>query len=214
MRSIQVIQRVIEERVIAVIRENAQETAMAVIDAAIAGGMTLMEVTMTTPGAIEIITWARKKYDGRAVIGAGTVLDSTTARQAILAGAEFVVSPALDVETVRLCHLYQVPVVPGVANIQGTIEALQLGCGIVKLFPSNLFSPSAIKAFKGPLPQAEFIPTGGVNADNLREWLAAGALAVGIGSDLSKQAKAEGNMESVTAYARRVVQIVNDYRAG
>ncbi|MFB5189764.1 bifunctional 2-keto-4-hydroxyglutarate aldolase/2-keto-3-deoxy-6-phosphogluconate aldolase [Alicyclobacillus fastidiosus] len=214
MQSIRVMQKIIDRKVIAVIRESTLDTALAVVDAAVEGGMDMIELTMTTPDALRAIETVRKKYDGQATIGAGTVLDNTTARQAILAGAEFVVSPAVDVETIRNCHLYQIPVIPGVSNIQGTIEALQLGCGVVKLFPSSLFHPGAIKAFKGPLPQAEFIPTGGVAIENLLDWLQVGAIAVGIGSDLSKQAKESNDMRKVTEYAKRVVETVNDYKAG
>ena len=213
MQSVRVIRKIVEQKLIAVIRENTAQKALEVVDAAIEGGIELIEVTMTTPKALHVIETAREKYDGRAVIGAGTVLENITARNAILSGAEFVVSPAVDIETIRLCHLYQIPVVPGVSNIQSTIEALQLGCGIVKLFPANLCNPQAIKAFRGPLPQAEFIPTGGVNAENLLDWLKAGALAVGIGSDLSRQAGPANDLRKVTEYAARLTEIVNEYNS-
>ncbi|MCY0876313.1 MAG: bifunctional 2-keto-4-hydroxyglutarate aldolase/2-keto-3-deoxy-6-phosphogluconate aldolase [Firmicutes bacterium] len=210
MRSQQVIQRLDDRKLVAVVRESTVERALAVADAAVVGGIQFIEFTMTIPKALQAIETACQRYGDEVVIGAGTVLDSVTARLAMLSGAAFVVSPAVDAETIRMCHLYQVPVIPGVSNIQGTMEALALGCGIVKFFPANLSSPKSIQAMKGPIPQAEFVPTGGVNVDNIRAWLDAGAMAVGIGSDLSKQAQGD-DLQPITDYAARLVQIVDTF---
>jgi 2-dehydro-3-deoxyphosphogluconate aldolase/(4S)-4-hydroxy-2-oxoglutarate aldolase len=184
---------------------------------AIAGGIKVIEVTMTVPFALRAIEELAKRYSSsaadpakHAIIGVGTVLDPETARAAILSGSEFVVGPSLNPATVALCNRYRVPVMPGVMTIQEIQSALDLGVDIVKLFPGNLFSPSMIKAIKGPLPQANIMPTGGVSLANLAEWIKAGAVAVGIGSDLTSEAVKTGDYSLV---AKKAAQYVEAYRA-
>ena len=192
MRKQQILQRICEEGVVAVLRGETPEQAVEMAEQAIAGGIKIIEVTMTVPFALEAIETLAKKYDpdpnapNYAVIGVGTVLDAETARAAILSGAEFVVSPAFHEETVRMCNRYRVPIFPGAMTIAEIQAALEAGVDIVKLFPGNLFSPEMIKAIKGPLPQVDIMPTGGVSLDNLADWIKAGAVAVGIGSDLTR----------------------------
>ncbi|AZS14390.1 bifunctional 2-keto-4-hydroxyglutarate aldolase/2-keto-3-deoxy-6-phosphogluconate aldolase [Paenibacillus lutimineralis] len=195
MKKIQLIQKIAQEGVVAVLRADTAEEVVAMAEEAIAGGIKVIEITMTVPFALKAIEELSRKYKSNstdeatyAIIGVGTVLDAETARAAILSGAEFVVSPFLSPETVTLCNRYRVPVMPGTMTIKEINEALELGADIVKLFPGNLYEPSVIKAIKGPLPQANIMPTGGVSLDNLGEWIKAGAVAVGIGSDLTNEA--------------------------
>ncbi|KKO54616.1 bifunctional 2-keto-4-hydroxyglutarate aldolase/2-keto-3-deoxy-6-phosphogluconate aldolase [Paenibacillus sp. DMB20] len=195
MKKLQLIQKMTEEGVVAVLRGETPEQVVEMAEQAIAGGIKVIELTMTVPFALRAIETLSRKYswDSQdpstyAIIGVGTVLDPETARAGILSGAQFVVGPSLNRETVMLCNRYRVPVMPGAMTIKEIQEALELGADIVKLFPGNMYDPSMIKAIKGPLPQANIMPTGGVSLDNLGEWIKAGAVAVGIGSDLTKEA--------------------------
>ncbi|WP_456276467.1 bifunctional 2-keto-4-hydroxyglutarate aldolase/2-keto-3-deoxy-6-phosphogluconate aldolase [Bacillus sp. AK128] len=199
MRKIEIIQQIQSQKLIAVVRADCSAKALQYIDEIIAGGIKLIEVTMTTPFALDIIKEMTIKYkeDKQVIIGAGTVLDSVTARLAILQGAEFIVSPSFDQGVVQQCHLYQVPILPGVMSVNEAVTALQADCPIVKLFPGDIFEPSMINHLKGPLPQLEVMPTGGVNLENIKEWLDAGAFAIGIGSDLTKQASKTGDLSFI-----------------
>ncbi len=195
MKKLQLVQKIAEEGVVAVLRGETPEQVVEMAEQAIAGGIKVIEVTMTVPFALRAIETLSAKYawDSEdpatyAIIGVGTVLDPETARAAILSGAQFVVGPCLNRDTVMLCNRYRIPVMPGVMTIKEIQEALELGADIVKLFPGNLYDPSMIKAIKGPLPQANIMPTGGVSLDNLGDWIKAGAVAVGIGSDLTNEA--------------------------
>src|SRR5690606_16921924 len=151
-----------------------------------------------------------KGADNFAIIGVGTVLDAETARAAILAGAEYVVAPSLQPETVKLCNRYAIPCLPGTMTIADIQAALELGVDIVKLFPGNLYSPNVISAIKGPLPQANVMPTGGVSLANLKEWIQQGAVAVGIGSDLTKEAVAKGDFTIIEQKAAAYMQAYNE----
>ena len=146
------------------------------------------------------------------VIGAGTVLDPETARACILAGANYIVSPALNLDTVKLCNRYRVPMLPGVMTPTEAVTAMEAGCDIIKIFPGNIVGPAAISSFKGPLPQSEFMPSGGVDVDNVDKWIKAGAYAVGTGSSLTKGAKT-GDFEAVTVKAQEFVKAVAAARA-
>ena len=146
------------------------------------------------------------------VIGAGTVLDPETARACILAGANYIVSPGLNVETIKLCNRYRVPMLPGVMTPSEAITAMEAGCDVIKIFPGNIVGPAAISSFKGPLPQGEFMPSGGVDVDNVDKWIHAGAYAVGTGSSLTKGAKT-GDFAAVTAKAQEFVKAVAAARA-
>ncbi|MDR4968366.1 MAG: bifunctional 2-keto-4-hydroxyglutarate aldolase/2-keto-3-deoxy-6-phosphogluconate aldolase, partial [Acholeplasmataceae bacterium] len=145
------------------------------------------------------------------IIGAGTVLDSETARIAILAGAQYIVSPGFDLKTAQLCNRYQIPYMPGCLTITEMITAMEAGCDVVKLFPGSAFGPSYVKAVKGPLPQINIMPTGGVSLDNVKEWVSNGVVAVGVGSELTGPAK-KGDFESVTQNAKAFVNAVKDAR--
>lgn len=195
MKKLQLVQKIAEEGVVAVLRGETPEQVVEMAEQVIAGGIKVIEVTMTVPFALRAIealsakySWDSKDPASYAIIGVGTVLDPETARAAILSGAQFVVGPCLNRDTVMLCNRYRIPVMPGAMTIKEIQEALELGADIVKLFPGNLYDPSMIKAIKGPLPQANIMPTGGVSLDNLGDWIKAGAVAVGIGSDLTNEA--------------------------
>lgn len=142
------------------------------------------------------------------IVGAGTVLDATTARIAILAGAEFIVSPAFDEETAKLCNLYQVPYMPGCMTITEMTKAMEYGSEIIKLFPGSAFGPSFVKAVKAPLPQVNIMPTGGVSLENMEEWFANGVVAVGAGGKL-----ASGTDEEIIATAQSFVEKIKEIRA-
>ena len=211
MRKEQVITRMKEDCLVAVVRAKNKEQGEKVIDAVIAGGINFIEITMTMDegNPVEFIQFMSKKYrnNERIVIGAGTVLDPETARAVILAGANYVVSPGLNVDTIKLCNRYKVPMLPGVMSPTEAITALEAGCDIIKVFPGNVVGPGAISSFKGPLPQGDFMPSGGVDVDNVDKWLKAGACAVGTGSSLTKGAKI-GDFAAVTAKAREFVEAV------
>ena len=211
MRKEQVLTRMKEDCLVAVVRAKNKEQGEKVIDAIVAGGINFIEITMTMDegNPVEFIQFMADKYrnNDKVVIGAGTVLDPETARAVILAGANYVVSPGLNVDTIKLCNRYRVPMLPGVMSPTEAITALEAGCDIIKVFPGNVVGPGAISSFKGPLPQGDFMPSGGVDVDNVDKWLKAGACAVGTGSSLTKGAKT-GDFAAVTAKAREFVEAV------
>ena len=211
MRKEQVLTRMKEDCLVAVVRAKNKEQGEKVIDAIVAGGINFIEITMTMDegNPVEFIQFMSEKYrnNEKVVIGAGTVLDPETARAVILAGANYVVSPGLNVETIKLCNRYRVPMLPGVMSPTEAITALESGCDIIKVFPGNVVGPGAISSFKGPLPQGDFMPSGGVDVDNVDKWIKAGACAVGTGSSLTKGAKT-GDFAAVTAKAREFVDAV------
>jgi 2-dehydro-3-deoxyphosphogluconate aldolase/(4S)-4-hydroxy-2-oxoglutarate aldolase len=218
MKKLKIIQQIHNEGVVAVLRGKTAEEVVQMAEQAIAGGIKVIEITMTVPFALRAIEELAKRYSSSAaenspeyaIIGVGTVLDPETARAAILSGAEFVVGPSLNPATVVLCNRYRVPIMPGCMTIQEIQSALELGVDIIKLFPGNLYSPSMIGAIKGPMPQANIMPTGGVSLDNLAEWIKAGAVAVGIGSDLTKEAVKTGDFSLIADKAK---QYVDAYKA-
>jgi len=211
MRKEQVLTRMKEDCLVAVVRAKNKEQGEKVIDAIVAGGINFIEITMTMDegNPVEFIQFMAEKYrnNEKIVIGAGTVLDPETARAVILAGANYVVSPGLNVETIKLCNRYRVPMLPGVMSPTEAITALEAGCDIIKVFPGNVVGPGAISSFKGPLPQGDFMPSGGVDVDNVDKWIKAGACAVGTGSSLTKGAKT-GDFAAVTAKAREFIEAV------
>lgn len=164
------------------------------------------------PSALKIIESLAKKYsEGEIIIGAGTVLDKETARAAILAGAKYVVSPCLDVETVQLCNSYDIPCMPGAMTVKEAVDGMKAGADVIKIFPGGLFGPKIIKNFKGPLPQMKMMPTGGVDVDNVADWIKAGAVAVGAGSSLTAGAKT-GDYDSIVKIGKRMVAEVKKAR--
>lgn len=176
-------------QIVAVIRGSDAGEAIQLSKAAAEGGIRVIELTYTTPNVQQVFE-ALQSED--LLLGAGTVLDPETARHAILSGAKFVVSPHFNKEVALICNRYGIPYFPGCMTIREMVEALESGCDVLKLFPANDFKPSFIKSVNGPLPQVKIMPTGGINLENMNDWLIAGAVAVGIGSDLNKAYNAGG----------------------
>ncbi|TGY65189.1 bifunctional 2-keto-4-hydroxyglutarate aldolase/2-keto-3-deoxy-6-phosphogluconate aldolase [Dubosiella muris] len=214
MGKLETIQTLKKEKLVAVIRGAGFEEVNKMVDAIYKGGIHLMEITFTIPHAEQVIAKIKEANKDKPdmVVGAGTVLDIVSARLAILAGADFVVCPHFDKDIMKLCNLYQIPCFPGAVTVKEIADALQYGADIIKLFPGELYGAKAIKAFHGPLPQAQFMPTGGVSADNLKDWLDQGAVAVGLGGSLTKGAKT-GDFDAVTNEAKKLVEIIAGYRA-
>jgi 2-dehydro-3-deoxyphosphogluconate aldolase/(4S)-4-hydroxy-2-oxoglutarate aldolase len=196
---------------VAVIRAENPDQAARIAEACGLGSVAALEITFTVPGASGVIEHLSKRSSGQILLGAGTVLDPETARIAILAGAQFVVSPALNPETARLCNRYQVPYMPGAGTIGEVIEAMECGADIVKVFPGEILGPAFVKAVKGPLPQAQLMPTGGVSLENVADWIHAGSVAVGVGGNLTAGAKT-GDFALITQLALQFAERIKQAR--
>jgi len=207
MKKFEIINQLCETGVVAVVRAENEAQGIEISKACLAGGIKAIELTFTVPNADQVIKKLSEQFGSTMLIGAGTVLDSETARIAILAGASYIVSPGFDLETAKLCNRYQIPYMPGCMTITEMVRAMEAGVDIVKLFPGNAFGPDFIKSVKGPLPQINIMPTGGVNLDNIDKWIKNGCVAVGIGSDLTAPAKT-GDYAGVTALAKQYVEKV------
>ncbi len=196
-----------------VLRAESEAQALALASAIAAGGVTVLEVTMTVPGAIRVM---RRLVEQRPeiLVGAGTVLDAETARMCILEGAQFIVSPALNVKTIEMCHRYGVAVLPGALTPTEIVTAWEAGADVVKLFPASaLGGAKYLKSVKAPLPQVELIPTGGVSQETAMEFLEAGAFALGVGADLvNPKLIADGKPEVITENAAKYLEIVRRFR--
>ncbi|MFJ8259865.1 bifunctional 2-keto-4-hydroxyglutarate aldolase/2-keto-3-deoxy-6-phosphogluconate aldolase [Peribacillus asahii] len=197
-----IIYQITEAKVVAVIRGQDAEEAIQLSKAAVEGGIRAIELTYTTPQIEDVF---KELQNTDALLGAGSVLDSETARHAILAGARFIVSPYFAEDVAMLCNRYGIPYMPGCMTIREMAMALEAGCDVLKLFPANHFEPSFIKSVNGPLPNVRIMPTGGINLDNMKEWLHAGAVATGIGSDLNK-AYQSGGYEAVVELSKKYMQ--------
>lgn len=204
MKKVTILNKLANAGVIAVVRGKDQMEALRATDAIIAGGMKGIELTFTVPNAEVVIKELVEKYkdNQEVVIGAGTVLDPITARIAIMAGAEYIVSPFFEKETAEVCNLYQIPYLPGCMTITEMKEALKSGVDIIKLFPGSAFGPEIVKAFKAPIPHLNIMPTGGVGLDNMRDWFNAGVVAVGVGGNLLAPAT-KGDFAEVTKVAEQ-----------
>lgn len=212
MKKYEILQDIIDSGVVAVVRAGSKDEGMKIIEAVKKGGIKALEITLTVPGAVDIIKELVELYkDEDVIIGAGTVLDPESARACILAGAKYIVSPYMDEATIKMCNRYAIPVMPGVMTPKEVVAALELGVDICKVFPGNAFGPSIIGAFKGPMPQGNYMPTGGVDLDNVDQWIKNGAIAVGVGSVLTKGAS-KGDFEEVAATAQAFVEAVKAAR--
>ncbi len=213
MKKEQVLSRLRQCGLVAVVRARDAEDALRIAEACIRGGCAGIELTYTTPGVNDIIQRMASEYAGSDfVIGAGTVMDPETARMAILAGAQYVVSPYFNADTVRLCNRYRVACMPGAMSIAEVVAGMEAGADIIKVFPGELFGPKILKAIHGPIPQAELMPTGGVSVDNAAEWIRAGAVAVGAGGSLTAGAKT-GDYGKITETARWFIEEIQAARA-
>jgi 2-dehydro-3-deoxyphosphogluconate aldolase/(4S)-4-hydroxy-2-oxoglutarate aldolase len=209
---IEILGKIVASGLVCVIRAANPDQAARMAEACAVGGVAAMEVTYTVPGATGIIELLAKKFSGQIVVGAGTVLDSETARIAILAGAQFIVSPSLNPQTARLCNRYQVAYMPGVGTVRDVVEAMECGAEIIKVFPAEILGPAFVKAVKAPLPQAQLMPTGGVSIDNVVDWIRAGSVAVAVGGNLTVGAKT-GDYKSITHLARQFVEKIKEARS-
>ncbi len=206
MKKYETLKKLTDVGVVAVVRAESKDEAKKIVDAVGKGGIKAIEITMTVPGAVEIIADLVENASDDMVIGAGTVLDAETARMCILAGARYIVSPHLSESVMKLCHRYAIPCMPGVGTVTEVVRALELGAEVVKAFPGEVLGPQFIKAVKGPLPHAKIMPTGGVSLENMEKWFTAGAFAVGMGGALTKPGGVKGNMRLVTETARTIVE--------
>jgi 2-dehydro-3-deoxyphosphogluconate aldolase/(4S)-4-hydroxy-2-oxoglutarate aldolase len=214
MSKADVLARIRDVGIVPVVRAESADEALAAIAAIRAGGIDILEITMTVPGAVRLIEEVSRSLGGDAVVGAGTVLDAETARTCILAGAQFVVSPAWSAATIACCRRYGVPIFPGALTPTEVLAAWEAGADMVKVFPcSALGGASYIKALKAPLPQIDLIPTGGVNLDTAAAFIKAGSTALGVGADLvDLKALRDGKASLLTERAQKLVEIVRQAR--
>jgi 2-dehydro-3-deoxyphosphogluconate aldolase / (4S)-4-hydroxy-2-oxoglutarate aldolase len=204
------IQLILDVGLIPVVRASSPEEAISIVEAIKAGGLSILEITMTVPGALRVIEKVVNRYGDKILLGAGTVLDAETARAVILAGAEFIVTPSLKASTIELCKRYSKVVIPGALTPTEVVTAWEAGADFVKVFPcDNVGGPKYIKALKGPFPQIDLIPTGGVNLNTAAEFLAAGSAALAVGSELiDKKAVAAGDFTKITENAKKFLEVV------
>jgi len=210
-----VIKQIRDIGVIPVVRATTADEAMRAIDAIREGGISVLEITMTVPGAVKLIEEVAKRYGTDALVGAGTVLDPETAEACISSGAQFVVSPALNIETIACCRRLGIAVMPGALTPTEVVQAWNAGADFVKVFPAGAVGgPSYLKALKAPLPQIELVPTGGVSLNTAADFIRAGAAALGIGADLCDiNAIREGQSARITERAKQFIEIVREARA-
>jgi 2-dehydro-3-deoxyphosphogluconate aldolase/(4S)-4-hydroxy-2-oxoglutarate aldolase len=205
MRRNEVVRTIEDDGVVAVIRITAPDKLKAVVEALAEGGVRALEITMTVPRALELIAAIAPTLPSGFLVGAGTVLDAETARLAILNGAQFVVSPVFRRDVIVTCHRYDVAVVPGCFTPSEMLDAWEAGADVVKVFPATSLGPGFFRDVRGPLPQIKLMPTGGVTLDNAGDWIAAGAVAVGVGTALvDARAIAAGDYAVLAANARRI----------
>lgn len=206
MQRSRIINQLIASGVISVVRATSPEKAIRVVEAVIAGGIKAIELTYSVPRANDVISDLVEKYhETDVVIGAGTVLEATSARLAIVAGAQFIVSPSFNVEVAKICNLYQIPYIPGVLTPREAGEALQYGSEIIKLFPGDIAGAAMIKDLKGPFPYINVMPSGGVSAENVAAWFNAGAVAVSAGGGVTRPAD-QDNYQGVEENAHKFMQ--------
>lgn len=209
----QILTKIQDCGIVAVVRTETTDEAQRIAEACLEGGVSAIELTFTVPHADKVIEFLANKYSPEEMIlGAGTVMDSQTARMAMLCGAQYIVSPYFEVETVKLCNRYRMAVMPGVMSVREAVMAMEAGADILKIFPADLFGHKIIKDIKGPLPYAKMMPTGGVTADNAGEWIKAGAVALGAGGSLTAGAKT-GDYALITETAKRFVKNIKAARA-
>ena len=208
--------QIIEESgVIAIMRAQSSDQLLQAADAIQAGGVQAIEVTMTTPCALEVIAEARKRYGAELLFGAGTVLDSETGRAAILAGAQFVVAPTLNPGLIELCRRYSIPVMPGAYTPTEALTAWEAGADIVKIFPAEVGGPAYLRAIRAPLPQLKLCPVGGVDLDTAADFIKSGAACLGVGSALINQKLLDsGDFAELTRRAVRFREEVDKGRGG
>ena len=210
----EILSRLLSPGIIAILRADSSEHLLAAAEALLSGGVTAMEVTMTTPGALEVIGEVNRRFGSQILMGVGSVLDPETARLAILAGAQFVVTPVVRPEVIRVCNRYSKPIACGALTPTEALLAHDSGADFVKIFPADQFGPTYIRNILAPLPMLQVVPTGGVTPENAGDFLAAGSVALGVGSSLvSKGVLEKGDWSELTRRAQRFVDAVQAARA-
>jgi 2-dehydro-3-deoxyphosphogluconate aldolase/(4S)-4-hydroxy-2-oxoglutarate aldolase len=206
--------RVLDSGLVAILRAPSSEQLLNVSRALLEGGIDVIEITFTVPGALDILREVRRELGDQVLLGAGSVLDPETARAALLAGAEFIVSPCVNLDVIRLCRRYSKLVMPGAFTPTEVVTAWEAGADFVKIFPAELAGPKHIRALAAPLPQVRLMPTGGVDLQTLPEFLRAGACAVGVGSSLvDKESVRTGDTAKIRDLAAQYVALVRKTRA-
>ena len=215
MATANILAALVEGAIVPVVRASSPEAALQAVEAIANGGIRAAEITMTVPGAVQVLEKLAGRFSGNLLLGAGTVLDPETARACLLAGAEFIVSPSLKPATIEMAKRYSKPVFPGALTPTEVLTAWEAGADAVKIFPcGNVGGAKYIKALKGPFPQIETIPTGGVNLETIGEFLKAGACAVGVGGELvDANLIKEGRFDAITERARQFLAAVAKARA-
>ena len=207
------LKRIVDGGIVAVVRSESSASLVKVVQALAEGGVLAAEVTFTVPDAIEVIRQVRREVGDSVVLGAGTVLDPETARAALLAGAEYIVAPTLNLEVIRLCRRYDKAVMPGAFTPTEVLTAWEAGADIVKVFPADVGGPAYLKALRGPLPQVRLMPTGGVDLTTAEGFLKAGAACLGVGGALvDPKAIAAGDFARIRDLAAQYVAIVRHTR--
>ncbi|KTT85072.1 MULTISPECIES: bifunctional 2-keto-4-hydroxyglutarate aldolase/2-keto-3-deoxy-6-phosphogluconate aldolase [Mammaliicoccus] len=209
MKKYKILNQLHENYLVAVVRGNDEDETKKIVDEIIKGGFKNIEITFTVPNAEEVINQVHKQYGDDIVLGAGTVLDAATAQIAINKGAQYIVSPHLDTNISKLCNIYSIPYLPGCSSATEIIEALRYGSDLIKLFPGGQLGAGFIKDIKGPVPNVELMPSGGVNLDNVSDWIEKGSFAVGIGGDLTKEFTGN-NFEVISEKAQKYVEAVRN----
>lgn len=212
MKKVETLNIIRETGVIAIMRAQSSDQLITAVDAIKKGGVKAIEVTMTTPGALSVIAEAKERYGSDVIFGAGSVLDPETGLAAILAGADFIVSPTLNLELIELCNRYSIPTVPGCYSPTEVLTGWEAGADFIKLFPASVGGPDLVKAILAPLPQVRIIPVGGVNLDTAAEFIRKGAAALGVGSSLVNQKLLDaGDMDELT---HRAVAFIEQVKKG
>lgn len=209
LKKYKILNQLHENYLVAVVRGNDEDETKKIVDEIIKGGFKNIEITFTVPNAEEVINQVHKQYGDDIVLGAGTVLDAATAQIAINKGAQYIVTPHLDTNISKLCNIYSIPYLPGCSSATEIIEALRYGSDLIKLFPGGQLGAGFIKDIKGPVPNVELMPSGGVNLDNVSDWIEKGSFAVGIGGDLTKEFTGN-NFEVISEKAQKYVEAVRN----
>jgi 2-dehydro-3-deoxyphosphogluconate aldolase / (4S)-4-hydroxy-2-oxoglutarate aldolase len=209
------LQRVLDCGIVAIVRFTDPGPLVEVVKALADGGVTVTEVTLTVPNALDVIREAKRQLGDRVLLGAGTVLDTETARAALLAGAEFIVAPSINLDVIKLCRRYDKLVMPGALTPTEVVTAWEAGADIVKVFPADIVGPAFFRALRGPLPHVKLMPTGGVDLSTATDFLNAGAVCLGVGGQLIEpKAVAARDFARITALAKQFVEIVQKHRNG
>lgn len=208
MKKMNITNRIAEIGALAIVRVETLDRASEIAEGCIKGGIPVMEMSYTLNNAGEIIEGLSKKYGKELCVGAGTVLDSETARHAILHGAQFIIAPNYSEDVAKICNRYQIPYAPGCTSLTEAVDALSLGAAFIKAFPiSDFYGPKLVKVFKTPIPDMPILASGGITLDNLHVWLENGVDACGFGGLLTK-----GSSEDIAENARKIREVIDNFR--